>query len=265
MADTALQTTVYAVTDTDIYSKEMLNELQRRVRIVKTALNSVEKSMEKVAFNLYWIYANKAYKAMGCESITDYAFQKFDFQKTTTYSFINIVERFAVRNEDGSVGESFDTKYKDYSSSKLSVLVNLTDEQIEESGITPDMSVRDIKKLVRKINDDDISVSSENAVTGRTAVTDTESAGPDTQYSVVVKDNELSLPVSDSGNTDNTDDEEYDDEGISGYAADTVYEFSIQDDERIVIKELKAILKKNRKEHEDSSFSLILRYPVRKD
>ena len=68
-------------------------------------------------------------------------------------------------------------------------------------------------------------------------------------------------PVSDS---DSYEHEDSDDDGISGYETNTVFEFSVLDDERLIVKELKKILKENKETCEEAFFSLILRYPVRK-
>ncbi len=245
----------------DIYSREMLKELEKRVKAVKTALSGIDKNFEKVAFNLYWIYANKMYKAMGCESIIDYAEKAFDFGKTTTYSFISVVERFAADLEDNYSPGSIDEKYRGFSVSKLSLLVKLTDDEISSLGILPIMSVREIKRLVKDyenrpsyeesscIEEKDIGRDTGQAGngTGQTEKKHTDSQPP------------FSMPEPDSDSGNDTDDD-----GILGYKTDTVYEFSVLDDERSVLKDLKKILKEKRETSEESFFSLILCYPVRK-
>lgn len=246
----------------DAFSSEVVKELQKRVKSIKTALCVIDKNMEKVAFNLYWIYVNGAYRAMGCESITDYALKEFDLCKSSTYSFINIVERFGARSEDNVILDAFDEKYKGYSSSKLSVMIDLSDDDIENLSISPSMSVRDIKKLVKQ------SVSVEEPAfinnSEKKAVSD-NTAKENAQGEMIVDGSNISMPepVYDHENEDD-DNDDADDNEIIGYASDQVYEFSILDDERMIIKEIKAILKQNKTEHEEAFFNLILRYPVRK-
>lgn len=254
--DTALQERADTNISIDVFSKEILAELTKREKAVRTALNGIDKNMEKVAFNLYWIYSNRVYKAMGCESITDYALNTFELGKSNTYSFINLVERFAAHSEDGSITDKFDDKYKGYSLSKLSLLANLTDEQITESDINPAMSVRDIKKLLKKADSEDTIASSDKKELSKK----TEDARSDAQGTMTIKDNVVSIPEPEPDNEDDV----CDDDGILGYSSDTVYEFSVQDDERTILKEIKSILKKNKTEHDESFFSLICRYPVRK-
>lgn len=259
--DTALQEHIDTAYSIDAFSKETLAELDKREKAVRIALSGIDKNMEKVAFNLYWIYSNKAYRAMGFQSITDYALNKFELGKTNTYSFISIVESFAAHSEDGSIADKFDNKYKGYSISKLSLLVGLTDKQIEELEINPSMSVRDIKKLLKKADREEVVASSDK----KELPEKTGDASSDAQGTMIIKDNAVSIPESEPDAEENADDvAEMADDEISGYSSNTVYEFSVQDDERTILKEIKSILKENKAEHEESFFSLICRYPVRK-
>lgn len=244
----------------DIYSKEMLKELEKHVKTVKTALSGIDKNFEKVAFNLYWIYANKMYKAMGYESIIDYSEKTFDFGKTTTYSFISVVERFAAHSEDGSVADCIDAKYKGLSVSKLSLLVKLNDDEIHSLGILPNTSVREIKRLVKEYENSLSCIEDKktNSGMGQAGKKDTEPGMP---LSALADFADSSMPEPHDSDDIETD---ADEDGILGYATDTVYEFSVLDDERSVVKELKKILKENREVREEAFFSLVLRYPVRK-
>ncbi|MDE7275378.1 MAG: hypothetical protein K2N98_00760 [Lachnospiraceae bacterium] len=217
--DTALQAQSDAAYSIEAFSKETLAELDKRERAVRTALNGIDKNMEKVAFNLYWIYSNKAYKAMGCESITDYALDTFDLSKSSTYSFISLVERFAARSENGSITDKFDDKYKGYSSSKLSLLVNLTDEQIEGLDINPAMSVRDIKKRIKETDRGDaVTAPDKKGLSEKPEdVEDIENA----QGTMKIEGNEISAPV--SGAETGTDlSNDNNDDRTTGYYIDFV-------------------------------------------
>lgn len=136
-------------TTTDVFSKEMLIELNKRTKAIKNCQGKIDSSFETIAFNLYWINSKEAYKAEGCDSIIKYADEYFGYAKTTCYSLISVVDRFAKRDESGHYLEELDERVKGYSVSKLSLMVGLTDEQI--SRLTPDMSVRDIKKFVKSL------------------------------------------------------------------------------------------------------------------
>lgn len=132
---------------TDAFSKEILTEFQKRSKAIKTAIGKIDTSFENIAFNLHWIYVKQAYKAEGFPSIETYCADTFGYQKTTCYSLISVVDRFAKRDEKGAMLEAFDERVKGYSVSKLSLMVNLTDSEIDT--LKPSMSVRDIKKFVK--------------------------------------------------------------------------------------------------------------------
>lgn len=132
---------------TDAFSKEILTEFQKRSKAIKTAIGKIDTSFESIAFNLHWIYVKQAYKAEGFPSIDTYCADTFGYQKTTCYSLISVVDRFAKRDEKGAMLEAFDERVKGYSVSKLSLMVNLTDSEIDT--LKPSMSVRDIKKFVK--------------------------------------------------------------------------------------------------------------------
>lgn len=132
---------------TDAFSKEILTEFQRRTKAIKSSIGKIDSSFESIAFNLHWINAKQAFKAEGYPSIVEYAVEHFGYQKSTCYSLIAVVDRFAERDEKGALKESFDKRVKGYSVSKLSLMVNLTDTEIDS--LKPTMSVRDIKKFVK--------------------------------------------------------------------------------------------------------------------
>lgn len=132
---------------TDAFSKEVLTEFQRRTKAIKSSIGKIDSSFETIAFNLHWINAKQAFKAEGYSSIVEYAAEEFGYQKTTCYSLIAVVDRFAKRDEKGTIMETFDERVKDYSVSKLSLMCNLTDAEIDS--LNPSMSVRDIKKFVK--------------------------------------------------------------------------------------------------------------------
>lgn len=132
---------------TDAFSKEILTEFQRRTKAIKASIGKIDSGFESIAFNLHWINAKQAFKAEGFPTIVEYATEHFGYQKSTCYSLIAVVDRFAGRDEKGALKESFDERVKGYSVSKLSLMVNLTDTEIDS--LKPTMSVRDIKKFVK--------------------------------------------------------------------------------------------------------------------
>ncbi|GEM_PF-4835494 len=132
---------------TDAFSKEVLTELQKRTKSIKDSIGKIDSSFETIAFNLHWIYAKQAFKAEGYSNIESFCSEVFGYEKSTCYSLIGVVDRFAKRDEKGALTEAFDERVKGYSVSKLSLMCNLTDAEIDS--LKPSMSVRDIKKFVK--------------------------------------------------------------------------------------------------------------------
>lgn len=133
----------------DVYSKEMVTELTKRTKTIKDSIGKIDTSFEKIAFALYWISSNKAYRAKGCDNIVTFAKNEFGYEKTTCYSLLSVVESFAKR-EDGKIIECFRDDVKGYSVSKLSLMVGLSEEDIKN--LSPTMTVKDIKKYVKSLN-----------------------------------------------------------------------------------------------------------------
>lgn len=146
------------------FNKETLDEFAKREKSIKNNESKIDKAFEKIAFDIYWINAKKAYVAGGYDTIVKYTDSKFGYGKTTCYSLISIVDRFAKRDENGVYLEEFDPIVKGYSVSKLSLMTVLTNEQITAK-LKPSMSVRDIKAAVKVINESALTDQSEDTGT----------------------------------------------------------------------------------------------------
>lgn len=129
---------------------ETLKEAKKRNTSIHKSLNSVQSSFTRIAFDLHWILSSSAFKLLGYKNVYDYAAKEHGIAKGTCNNFINIVERFAVRDEAGNVVEQIRPELKDYQSSKLIVLLGVEDAQLTEFSV--DMSVREMKKKVKDLN-----------------------------------------------------------------------------------------------------------------
>lgn len=134
------------------FSKKTRDEFDERHDRIFDSVISIDNTALKVAFDLHWVNAKQAYKIKNFQTIADYARFYFGYEKTSCYSLIAVVDRFAKRDKDGNILEEIDDAYSAYSSSKLALMVNLTDDQIIKS-LKPAMSVREIKKIVKSIED----------------------------------------------------------------------------------------------------------------
>lgn len=238
----------------DIYSKEMLKELDKRSKNIRFAITRMDVDIEKASINLYWIYSTKAYKAMGHESIIAYALAEFDIAKSTTYNYITLAERFGNRGEDGNLlFDGFDKKYKSYSSSKLNLLAPFTDEEIEGLDISPKMSVRNIKETLK-----DSSLYKKDYLDNLF----------DSSKSITENSKKNDAPENDDNeSTDNTaEDDEADDDGIIGYSFETLLSFDFKEYaspfylydvlNKIILDAFKV------HDHPDTRIEINVRYPV---
>lgn len=140
---------------------ETLKEAKKRNASIHKSLNSVQSSFTRIAFDLHWILSSSAFKLLGYKNVYDYAAKEHGIAKGTCNNFINIVERFAVRDDAGNVVEQIKPELKDYQSSKLIVLLGVEDVQLTEFSV--DMSVREMKKKVKELSGEADSDTTEEA------------------------------------------------------------------------------------------------------
>lgn len=135
------------------FSEKTKTEFNERHERIFDSLVSIDNSALKVAFDLHWVNTKQAYRIKNFQTIADYAKFYFGYEKTSCYALISVVDRFAKRDDDGNILEEIDPAYSAYSSSKLSLMVNLTDYQIK-ARLKPAMSVREIKKVVKLLEEE---------------------------------------------------------------------------------------------------------------
>lgn len=133
------------------FSQATLDEIEKREKRIISCASKIDSSFWTIAFDLHWMNEKKAWASSSCADIVTYSEKKFGYGKTTCYSLIAVVDRFAKRGEDGSIIETPDDITKDYSVSKLELMVNLTDDQIKQ--LAPTMSVREIKKFIKGLEE----------------------------------------------------------------------------------------------------------------
>lgn len=124
-------------------------EADKRNKAVKSELKKINSSFEKIAFHIHWFFANGAYKELGYDSIYTLASKEYNIARGTTNNFINVVERFAERDENGEILDRIRPELRDFQSSKLIALLGIEDGELNQ--FSSDMSVRDIKKKVKEL------------------------------------------------------------------------------------------------------------------
>ena len=121
--------------------------LDSKAKVIRKEMSNIEKAFIRIGYELHEIscvYNANAFKGIGYKDIYDYAHKEFNIARGTCSDFINIIEQFGKRDENGKLLPELDDKYKEFSSSKLSVMISMGDE-VEQ--VKPDMTVKAIKAL----------------------------------------------------------------------------------------------------------------------
>lgn len=120
-------------------------------QIFKQGLN-IRKAFAKVATILVKIDDSKCFEQDGFESVQDYALQVFGWKQATTYAMLRIGREYI----DGKTLESVlpHEVGNDYSNSQLQALLPLKSVDTakalaEKNVINPEMTVKEIKKVVK--------------------------------------------------------------------------------------------------------------------
>ena len=120
------------------------------------AVNSAKKNINSFSINMALALGNimrlETYKDSLHMSRTfiEFCEETFDMGKSSAYKYASIGMRFGKPDASGHL--KIDDKYKDFNVSALGKLAGLTDQTINELGITSQTSCRDIDKLLKGID-----------------------------------------------------------------------------------------------------------------
>lgn len=122
--------------------------------------DKVEKSRLKSSFILLKIYDYELYK-LGFSNIYEFASNNFGLSRTSVNEALNVARRFGSYTTKSVYLEGYDEpvekytpnykldgRFTNYSFSQLYYIRKLTDNQIDQLGITPECSVRAIRQTV---------------------------------------------------------------------------------------------------------------------
>ena len=146
--------------------KKNRNEIIKR--FLTNEVNKYAHSQLKIAFVLKTVYDEKLYQIDGYKNIYDYAYDNYNIARGTCSNWLKVVDNFGVLNKQtGFYG--LDNKLQDFSITQLILIRGLTIEQIQAANITPDMSTREIKQVVKdelnlKHIATDVSVNTDNLI-----------------------------------------------------------------------------------------------------
>ena len=136
---------------------------------IKRCGDNIKKNYIKIAHLLSEVDSKECYLEDGFESVIDYAGQVLGIQKTTAYNMLKIGKEYVAENGERTI---LTEKGEDYSVSQIQALLPLGVEKVkeinEDGTITPEMSVRQIKNLVKGLTEspDPEEEEDENTVDG---------------------------------------------------------------------------------------------------
>lgn len=123
---------------------------------IKKCGDNIRKNYIKIAHLLFEVESKECYLEDGFESTIDYASQVLGIQKTTAYNMLKIGKEYVAENGERTI---LTNSGVDYSVSQIQALLPLGVEKVKEINdegvITPDMSVRQIKGIVKGLTDTD--------------------------------------------------------------------------------------------------------------
>lgn len=136
---------------TTIKTTELTNkELKDYTKKLKNCGDNIRKNYIKISFLLNEIESSECYLDDGFEDTIDYASKVLNIQKTTTYNLLKIGKEFIAESGERTV---LTDKGNDYGVSQLQALLPVGVERAKElhddGTITPDMSVRQIKQIIK--------------------------------------------------------------------------------------------------------------------
>jgi len=125
--------------------KRMRQEFNERAGLIRREMRNIQNSFLMIGFQLHWIKENKMYRILDYKNICDYAEKEYGIKKSTCCNFINIIENYAERDEDGNVIESITECYRNFSSSQLLAMIGMPEDMQKQ--VTPDTPVRVIQQM----------------------------------------------------------------------------------------------------------------------
>lgn len=116
--------------------KEQKKDYNRLIGLVKREYSKVEISSLNIAFALHQIYSQELYLHDGFKNISECGEEHFNLSKTTVNAFINVIEKFAKRDEKGNVlygkEQAIIEEYEKFTWSKLCLLTSVPAEYLDE-------------------------------------------------------------------------------------------------------------------------------------
>lgn len=115
---------------------------------IRANINSASRSFVAIGYYLKYIRDRELFSEDGYNTIWEFAQAEFGISKSSASRFMAINDRFS---KDGNSPILLD-RYKDFSSSKLSEMLTMTDEQLEQVTITTTRAeIRELKQSAKEV------------------------------------------------------------------------------------------------------------------
>lgn len=115
------------------------------VDIIRKELDNIKQSFLAVGWHLKHIKDRGLYKEDGYTNIYDFAGDKFHMSQSNVSRYINLCERFSA----GNGSPRLDERFAGFDYSQLTEMLPMKPEEQEK--VTPDMTVRQIREMKKKI------------------------------------------------------------------------------------------------------------------
>ena len=141
---------------TDIYTNKAL---EKYTKTIHSLGSQIQNNMFKVAQIIARVDESKCYSDDGFSSVHEWCKAEFGFKSTRSHELLKIGQEYTqeIINENGKVlgyGTNLPTMQKDFTISQVSSILPLTHpvayELVEQGELTPDMTVKQIKELVKQ-------------------------------------------------------------------------------------------------------------------
>ncbi len=135
----------------DSITVEDVTEYNRLCFEIYQLNKTVSDYLKEVAIRITVINEKELFRVGGYDTIYDFVANTFGYSRRTCSRFFDIVHFFCV-NIDGEY--VFLDYYKDFTYTKLCLMLNIETEQLIKYGVTPDLSVRKIGAICKQIHED---------------------------------------------------------------------------------------------------------------
>lgn len=116
---------------------------------INVDIQNIKKNFISLGFHLVECRDNQYYKDFGFDNFYDFVEKNFHMEKSAVSRHINIFMKFSQSSNNGVPYMMYlDDKYKKYSYSQLSEMLQLNDDQIKQ--IKPEMTIKEIRELKKE-------------------------------------------------------------------------------------------------------------------